>query len=148
MNVLFVCEDNSSLSIMAESILSAIAAGRFAAFSAGCAPRGTVNAEALELLSAHSLPVERARAKSLEQFRAGAPPMDFVITLSDSAADQPFADWPGEPFIAHWNLSDGELRDHFWTLTRRIRLFASLPTGRLSRRALERRARTLEAGYH
>lgn len=148
MNVLFVCEDNAALSIMAESILSSIAAGRFNAFSAGCAPRDTLNAEALELLSGHNLPVGRVRAKSLEQFRAGAPRMDFVITLSDAAAAEPFADWPGEPFVAHWNVSENELRDSFWTLMRRIKIFASLPQGKLSRRALERRARTLEAGYH
>jgi len=147
-NVLFVCEDNSALSIMAESILNSVAPGRFHAYSAGCAPRGTLDEHALELLSAHNLSVERAQAKSLEQLRASATRMDFVITLCDAAAAEPFAEWPGEPFVAHWNVEERELRDSFWTLMRRINIFASLPQGKLSRRALERRARTLEAGYH
>ena len=39
------------------------------------------------------------------------------------------------------------LRDSFWTLMRRIKIFTSLPHGRLSRRLLEQRARTLEPSY-
>ena len=70
MNVLFVCEDNSALSIMAEAILSAVAPGRFGAFSAGCYPNGSLNGYAVEFLARHHMPVTRARAKSLEQLRA------------------------------------------------------------------------------
>jgi arsenate reductase (thioredoxin) len=156
MNVLFVCEDNSALSIMAETILSSIAAARFGAHSAGCFPAAVVHPHVVEFLATHQMPVARLRTKSLQRFRtAGAPRMDFIITLCDTAADTDFAGWPGTPFIAHWNVldayatseADEALRDNFWTLQRRIKIFASLPQGKLSRRLLQQRALTLQPSY-
>src|SRR5258705_11566761 len=55
-NVLFVCENNSALSIMAEAILNAVAAGRFGAFSAGCYPDGSIDAYTIEFLARHHMP--------------------------------------------------------------------------------------------
>ena len=152
MNVLFVCEDNCALSIMAESILRAVAPQRFGSFSAGCASRDAIDVEVLEFLASHRMPVDGLRAKTLEAFRApSAPPMDFIITLSAAAAKQDFSAWPGQPFVAQWNicddLADAELRDYFWTLMRRIKIFASLPHGKLTRRTLERRVLTLQPSY-
>jgi arsenate reductase len=155
-NVLFVCENNSALSIMAESILSSVAPGRFGAYSAGCYPNGWLNATAIGFLAQHHLPIASSRPKSLELFRRpSAPRMDFIITLCDVAADEQFAGWPGDPFVAHWNVeaddatgdADDVLRDNFWTLMRRIKIFASLPHGKLNRRLLERRALTLQPSY-
>jgi arsenate reductase len=153
MNVLFVCEDNCALSIMAESILRAVAANRFGAFSAGCASSDAIDPEVLDFLDGHRMPIDGLRVKTLREFRApSAPKMDFVITLCDAAARVDFSEWPGAPFVAHWNICDdgdaqAELRDYFWTLTRRIKIFASLPHGKLSRHALERRALTLQPSY-
>lgn len=155
MNVLFVCHDNSALSIMAEAILRAVAPRHFAAYSAGCFPNGAVNADALEFLEQHHMPVTGLRSKSLHGFRSSADAkVDFIITLGDVAADEDFSGWPGEPFVAHWNVDDGSpaeaqdaLRDNFWTLMRRIKIFTSLPHGKLSRRRLEQRALKLEPGY-
>ncbi|HET7669539.1 MAG TPA: arsenate reductase ArsC [Burkholderiales bacterium] len=146
MNVLFVCEDNSALSIMAEAILGSIAPARFGAHSAGCFPAAAVQPEVVEFLATHHMPVARLRTKSLQAFRtAGAPRMHFIITLCDAAADADYSGWPGNPFVAHWNVidayatseADEALRDNFWTLQRRIKIFASLPHARLSRRVLE-----------
>ena len=156
MNVLFVCEDNSALSIMAEAILASVAPSRFGAFSAGCFPTAAVNPRVIDFLATHHMPVARLCTKSLRAFRApDAPRMDFIITLCDVAADEDYSDWPGKPFVAHWNVLDeyatGEadeaLRDNFWTLQRRIKIFASLPQGKLSRRLLEQRALTLQPSY-
>jgi len=155
-NVLFVCEDNSALSIMAESILKSVAPGRFGAFSAGCLPGASVNRSVLDFLSMHHLPVADLRTKSLESFRSSRTArIDFIITLCDLAASESFADWPGAPFAAHWDVqgrndggqTDEALRDHFWTLMRRIKILASLPQGKLSLRLLQRRALTLEPSY-
>lgn len=155
MNVLFVCEDNYALSIMAEAILRAVAPDRFRAFSAGCFPNGTVSADALDLLASHHIPVLNLQAKSLHAFRNSSDArVDFIITLSDVAADEDFSNWPGDPFVAHWNVddgaapeADGALRNNFWTLMRRIKIFTSLPHGKLSRSRLERRALQLEPSY-
>jgi arsenate reductase len=141
---------------MAESILNSVAPGRFNAYSAGCYPNQWLNAFAVEFLAQHRMPVANSRAKSLELFRRpGAPRMDFIITLCDAAAEERFAGWPGDPFVAHWHVESDDatgdaedvLRDNFWTLMRRIKIFASLPHDKLNRRLLERRVLTLQPSY-
>jgi len=135
LNVLFVCDANCTLSLMAESILASVGAPRFRAYSAGIECRGC----------GHRLPLDEFRS-------ASAPRMDFIITLSEAAMHE-LADWPGEPFIAHWNVradgaeGDESHRDQFWTLMRRIKIFTSLPHGEINKRTLERRALTLEPSY-
>jgi protein-tyrosine-phosphatase len=155
MNVLFVCEDNCALSVMAEAILRAVAPSRFTAFSAGCFPGPALNADAVELLERHHISAQHLAPKSLHAFRTSAQAgVDFIITLGDVAADEDFVGWPGDPFVAHWTVEDdstGEAdeawRNSFWTLMRRIKLLTSLPHGNLSRRQLERRAVRLEPSY-
>jgi arsenate reductase len=153
MNVLFVCED-CSLGLMAESILTTLGDGRFHAYSAGYAPGRRANLSVIEFLASHHMRVTGLRPKGLDRFRAAdAPPMDFIITLA--GVEENFADWPGHPFVAHWNVlgecdditDEATQRDAFWTLMRRIKIFASLPQGALNRRVLERRALTLQANY-
>ena len=142
---------------MAESILASVGGHRFRAFSAGCPPSGPVDEYVLDFLSEHRMPVDGLRPKTLDSFlSADAPRMDFIITLCEEAASsEQLADWPGDPFIANWNIrsderradSDEAHRDNFWTLMRRIKIFTSLPHGKFSRRLLEQRALTLEANY-
>ncbi len=141
---------------MAEAILRAVAPGRFGAYSAGCASSAPLNRDVLEFLDSHYIPVEGLHSKSLHAFRGpSAPKMDFIITLCDAAAREDFSRWPGHPFVAHWNVGDDDeadeadaaLRDYFWTLMRRIKIFTSLPHGKLTRRALERRVLTLQPSY-
>ena len=155
MNVLFVCEDNCALSLMAESILATVGNGRFRAYSAGCTPARAPSGRVLDFLAHHQMHTAGLHPKTLQALRREAPPMDFIITLCNSAAEENFADWPCAPFVAHWNVheedddprSEATQREVFWTLWRRIKIFASLPQGTLNRRALERRALTLEASY-
>lgn len=138
---------------MAESILASVGAPRFRAFSAGIACKRPADPDVLDFLAGHNLPVASLRAKPLEEFRGSAAPrMDFIITLCDTAAGE-LADWPGEPFVAHWNIradgaaSDESHRDQFWSLMRRIKIFTSLPHGEINRRVLQRRALTLQPSY-
>ena len=85
-NVLFLCTGNSARSILAESILRKDGAGRFRAFSAGSRPKGAVNPFALKVLKAFDYPTDGFRSKSWDEFAApGAPKMDFVFTVCDSA---------------------------------------------------------------
>ena len=88
-NVLFLCTGNSARSILAESILQKDGAGRFRSFSAGSQPKGAVNPFALKVLRAMDYPDEGFRSKAWDEFAVpGAPVMDFVFTVCDSAAGE------------------------------------------------------------
>ena len=106
-NVLFLCTGNSARSILAESILNAEGEGRFRAFSAGSQPKGEVNPLVLKVLDALGYPSEGFRSKSWDEFAvAGAPQMDFIFTVCDSAAGEACPIWPGHPMTAHWGIED------------------------------------------
>jgi arsenate reductase len=155
-DVLFLCTGNSARSIMAEALLNAMGGGRFHAFSAGSHPKGTVNPFALERLEKEGIPAAGARSKSWHEFaKPGAPPLDFVITVCDSAAGEICPAWPGQPVTAHWGVidpaaapgSDDEKRlafaRAFVILQRRISLFTSLNPASLERFALEQKVREI-----
>jgi len=158
-NVLFLCTGNSARSIMAERLMEHWGKGRFRAFSAGSHPTGAVNPLASELLGKARLPTEGVRSKSWAEFAApGTPKMDFVFTVCDSTADETCPVWPGQPLTAHWGVpdaaqvtgSDAErmhaFREAYRILENRIKLFASLPIGKLDRLTRARRVR--EIGAH
>jgi arsenate reductase len=150
-NVLFLCTGNSARSIMAEAILNYRGKPRFKAYSAGSHPSGKVRPEALRELEAAHLSTADARSKSWDEFAlAGAPEMDFVFTVCDSAANEVCPIWPGQPMTAHWGIADPAVatgsaedvqrafREAFVSLDRRIGLFLSLPLQSLDRLAIQR----------
>ncbi len=149
-NVLFLCTANSARSIMAETLLRHWGRGRFAAFSAGSHPGGTVQPMALDLLRSLNLPVEGLRSKSWDEFVApDAPAMDFIFTVCDQAAGETCPLWPGKPMTAHWGIPDpaavdgGEIarRDAYRAALRqlenRIKIFAELRFEALDKLALK-----------
>ena len=82
-------------------------AGRFRAFSAGSHPKGAVNPFALKVLEDYKYPTDGLRSKSWDEFAApGAPVMDFVFTVCDTAAAETCPVWPGQPMTAHWGIED------------------------------------------
>ena len=88
--VLFLCTGNSARSILAEAMLNRMGDGRFAAFSAGSFPKGEGPSDGAELARATraSRPTQ-LRSKSWDEFAgAGAPPLDFIITVCDNAAGE------------------------------------------------------------
>ena len=106
-NVLFLCTGNSARSILSESLLNRLGDGRFRAFSAGSKPVGRVNPGALELLQRRGYPTEELRSKSWDEFAAaGAPAMDYIITVCNNAAGETCPVWPGHPATEHWDIDD------------------------------------------
>lgn len=139
-NVLFLCTGNSARSIIAEAILNRIGPPRFKGYSAGSQPKGAVNPHAIELLRRLDYGVSALRSKSWDEFNvAGAPEMNFIFTLCDSAAAETCPIWPGHPASAHWGLPDpaaatgtkGEIvaafEDAHRVLKKRLERFVALP---------------------
>ena len=155
-NVLFLCTGNSARSVLAEGILRKDGAGRFHALSAGSHPKGAINPFALKVLESYGYPTVGYRSKNWDEFAApGAPVMDFVFTVCDSAAGEACPIWPGQPMTAHWGIEDPaavqgadiEKERAFVTafryLKNRISIFISLPIRSLDKMALGAKLREI-----
>ena len=155
-NVLFLCTGNSARSVLAEALLGTLGQGRFNAFSAGSQPAGRVQPIAIELARELGYPVERLRSKSWDEFaEPGAPVIDMVVTVCDSAAAETCPVWPGHPATAHWGVPDpasvegdeATRRKAFvaamMTLRRRVELLVALPLEKLDRLATQAKLREI-----
>jgi arsenate reductase (thioredoxin) len=156
-NFLFLCTGNSARSIIGEALLNKAGQGRFRAYSAGSFPKGTVNPHAIRLLQGLGLPTEGLRSKSWDEFAAaGAPELDFVVTVCDDAAGEVCPVWPGMPILAHWGIpdpaaatgTDAEITTAFAVAARQLRtridLFLSLPLTSIDRMTVQRRLKEVQ----
>lgn len=152
LNVLFLCTGNSARSIMAEAILSREGLGRFKSFSAGSQPKGEIHPFTIHLLDRLNYNTSRFRSKSWEEFSGpDAPPLDFVFTVCDNAANEVCPVWPGQPMTANWGvpdpaaIEDSETVQHaaffdtYRMLFNRISLFTNLPFEGLDKMSLQTR---------
>ncbi len=155
-NVLFLCTGNSARSIIAEGILRKAGAGRFRAFSAGSHPKGAINPFAIKVLEVYGYPIDGFRSKSWDEFAApGAPVMDFVFTVCDTAAAETCPVWPGQPMTAHWGIEDPAAvegpdiqKERAFVLATRylknwISIFRSLPIRSLDKMSLNAKLREI-----
>lgn len=154
-NVLFLCTGNSARSILAESIMNRLGAGKFRAYSAGSMPSGRVNPYAISLLQKLNYPTDHLRSKPWDEFAAlnnsDAPQLDFVFTVCDNAAGEVCPIWPGQPMSAHWGLPDPAavegseaekalaFADTYRMLNNRIGVFVNLPITSLDNLSLQKR---------
>lgn len=152
LNVLFLCESNSSLSVFAEAILKRFGRGKFQAFSAGSDPKPQIDPLTVYELQHHNYDPSALRVDDWHDYaEPDAPAMDFVIALSDRVplADHP--DWPGEPLTTVWHIADpidvdgGEMQRKaafvraLTELESRISIFVNLPIESLDRLKLQQR---------
>lgn len=154
-HVLFLCTHNSARSVLAESIMNRVGAGRFKAYSAGSMPSGRINPHAIHLLQHLNYPTDHLRSKAWDEFsKAGnpdAPDLDFVFTVCDNAAGEVCPIWPGQPMSAHWGIPDPSavegteaevalaFAEAYRQLNSRITLFCALPMASIDRLSLQRR---------
>jgi hypothetical protein len=81
----------------------------------------------------------------------GAPKLDFVITVCDSAANEVCPVWPGQPMSAHWGMPDPAavvgteavvalaFADTYRMLNNRISAFSNLKISGLDRLSLQKK---------
>ncbi|MGY3438069.1 MULTISPECIES: arsenate reductase/protein-tyrosine-phosphatase family protein [unclassified Marinovum] len=149
-NVLFICTGNSARSIFAEAILRHEAGDRFNAYSAGTRPYSELNPFAVDMLNAKGLATGDLRAKTVSEFQGpDAPPLDFVFTVCDRAANEECPAWDGQPISAHWGLPDPvraegtdaekilAFQQTYAMMRHRIMAFAALPMDTLDRVSLQ-----------
>ena len=160
-DVLFICSGNSARSIFAEALLRDLGRGRFQAFSAGTRPGSALNPFAIEVLRRNGHDTAELRSKHVSEFQVtGAPVMDFVFTVCDTAAAEECPPWPGQPITGHWGLpdpvkatgTDAEkalvFAQTYAALRRRIAAFVELPFESLSRLSLQQRVDALGRDAH
>ncbi len=151
-NGLFICSGNSARSIFAEALLRDLGKGKFRSFSAGTRPNTELNPFALDILKRNGHDITELRSKHISEFQSpGAPEMDFVFTVCDTAAAEECPPWPGQPITGHWGLpdpvkatgTDAEkaliFAQTYAALRRRIASFVELPFDSLNRLSLQAR---------
>ena len=131
-NILVLCTGNSARSILGEVLLNDIGHGRVRAFSAGSQPVGQVNPGALAKLAAEGHTTEGLSSKSWDRFSGdGAPDIDIVITVCDSAAGEACPLWRGSPVTVHWGIpdpaADGDFDSAYTRLHGRVEAMLELP---------------------
>ncbi|MGH8260889.1 MAG: arsenate reductase ArsC, partial [Steroidobacteraceae bacterium] len=90
-----------------------------------------------------------ARSKSWDELaQAGAPELDFIVTVCDNAAGEVCPLWPGQPMTAHWGVADPAavqgtsaermraFEEALRVLARRIDLLVDMPVTTLDRLSL------------
>jgi arsenate reductase (thioredoxin) len=155
--ILFLSQRNVARGIMAEALANTIGHGSFEAYSAGVRPAGSIDPMTVELLRHAGIQPPRHAPQHVHRFaESDSPPLDFVFTLSDTAAGEPMPNWPGHPISAHWRCTDPE---RFETeaerrlalirtraeLERRLRVFANLPLESLDRMSLQAHVDSLDS---
>ena len=107
LTILILCTGNSARSIIGEVLFRDLGGKRLTGLSAGSDPKDEPHPQALATLAAHGHSVDGLSSKRWDVFaKPGAPEIDAVITVCDSAAAETCPVWPGAPVSAHWGLPD------------------------------------------
>jgi protein-tyrosine-phosphatase len=150
-SVLFLSRRNSARSLMAEAVLRRYGAAKFHAFSAGVAPSTLIEPVALDVLTQAGYRADELRPKHWRELAGSGPELDFLFTMSDTAAGETLPEWRGKPVTAHWRYPDPvraegtewEKRRVFAQILagieRQLQIFVQLPLASLDHMALKAR---------
>jgi protein-tyrosine-phosphatase len=149
--VLFLSRRNSARSLMAEAVLRRCGAAKFRAYSAGVEPSTQIEPVALDVLTQAGYRANELRPKHWRELARGDPELDFLFTMSDTAAGETLPEWRGRPVTAHWRYPDPvraegtewEKRRVFAQILagieRQLKIFVQLPLASLDHMALKAR---------
>ncbi len=104
MKILFICTHNRCRSILAEAICNHYGDGLLEAVSAGSSPAERIHPLTLRALRALNISTDKLCSQSRDDFENSQ--IDYVITVCDSAANEPCPTWFGNARQVHWGLSD------------------------------------------
>lgn len=107
-NVLFLCNDSSCRSPVAEALLNFIGKGRFWAFSAGFISAKEINPMAIELMREAGIPCGGLKPKGWRSFTTpSAPQIDVVVCMAPHLPLVVAASFlPGNPIIVSWPIEN------------------------------------------
>ena len=99
--VLFICQQNSGRSQLAEALLRMLYGDHFESFSAGVVP-SQVNPYAVKVMEQLGVDMSKHRSKSIDEFKDMD--FDYVVTVCDKAKELcPY--FPGRNVIHHSFIS-------------------------------------------
>lgn len=164
MTILFLSRRGSARAVMAAALAGRVGAGRLRGIAAAVQPVPERDPLTLDLLqrfgfATEEVPSPRHFGAVLADPDLGC--LDFVFTLSDTAAGEAPPEWPGHPVTAHWGCHDPVLAaaaaptpaqaglaylEAYGLLERRMTLFAALPLAKLNRMRLQAEANAIGRG--
>ncbi len=104
-NVLFVCVDNSFLSLAAEAYLNHTSMGELRAFSGGPLPREEMVSLTRRVLFSNGMDEGGLHPKAWTIFSLPhAPQPDYIIRLQTSTLLDKQPMWPGNPVKLNWDI--------------------------------------------
>ena len=106
-NVLFLCNDNSARSQMAEGLLRSMAGEHFESLSAGLEPTDAVHPFAIKVMDEIGIDISAQIPKAVDIY-LGKTMIHDLMTLCDKAQSTCPRVWPGTPFQKryYWPVSD------------------------------------------
>jgi arsenate reductase len=108
--VLFVCDDNSLRSQMAEAWLNQLGKVDFLAMSAGFKP-GELNPLAVQVMKEAGIDISNSKTKSVFKLYTKGELFSYVITLCDPKTAERCPIFPGVTRTTNWGYEDPSKED-------------------------------------
>ena len=104
--ILFICNENTARSQMAEAFMNEIGKERYEASSAGLEIGVEVNPYVIEIMSELGYDISLNEAKDAFELYKAHNDYDYIITLCDEIKDKKCPEFPGIKKRLHWGFPD------------------------------------------